>query len=68
MSRVVLGPDITCDALLGGAVELLQPREGYRVNVDSILLAAFASGRRVALAVDLGSGVGALALLAHHRG
>ncbi len=68
MSRVVLGPDITCDALLGGALELLQPREGYRVNVDSILLAAFASGRRVALAVDLGSGVGALALLAHHRG
>ena len=68
MTRVVLGPDITCDALLGGAVELLQPREGYRVNVDSILLAAFVAGRRAALAVDLGSGVGAVALLAHHRG
>jgi tRNA1Val (adenine37-N6)-methyltransferase len=65
---VVLGPDITRDALLGGAIELVQPRTGYRVNVDSILLAAFATGRRAALAVDLGSGVGAVALLAHHHG
>lgn len=60
--------EVTRDALLGGAIELVQPSAGYRVNVDSILLAAFAGGRRAALAVDLGAGVGAVALLAHHRG
>lgn len=64
----MLGSEVTRDSLLGGAIELWQPKTGYRVNVDSVLLAAFARGRRVALAVDLGAGVGALSLLAHHRG
>jgi len=64
----VLGSEVTRDSLLGGAIELWQPKHGYRVNVDSVLLAAFASGRRAALAVDLGAGVGALSLLAHHHG
>jgi tRNA1(Val) A37 N6-methylase TrmN6 len=46
-------------------VHLLQPARGhgYRVNVDAILLAAFAGrGRAASLAVDLGAGVGAVAL------
>jgi tRNA1Val (adenine37-N6)-methyltransferase len=61
--------DVTRDTLLGGALTLLQPRTGYRVNVDSILLAAFASRGRVAkLAVDLGAGVGALGLIAARTG
>jgi tRNA1Val (adenine37-N6)-methyltransferase len=50
-------------------VALLQPArgEGYRVNVDALLLAAFASqGRRAARAVDLGAGVGAVALSLLH--
>jgi tRNA1(Val) A37 N6-methylase TrmN6 len=60
---------LTHDALLGGAVQFVQPAVGYRVNVDSVLLAAFASvGRRARLAVDLGAGVGAVALLVHHHG
>lgn len=57
-------PDVTTDTLLDGRVAIRQPRSGYRVNVDSLLLADFAaSGRTAALAVDLGAGVGALGLV-----
>jgi tRNA1Val (adenine37-N6)-methyltransferase len=57
------------DSLLGGAITFAQPRTGYRVNVDSLLLAKFAQGsRRARLAVDLGAGVGVLSLLLHHHG
>ena len=58
----------TTDTLLGGALRLLQPKTGYRVNVDSVLLVAFAGERRVDRVVDLGAGVGALGLLALARG
>jgi tRNA1Val (adenine37-N6)-methyltransferase len=58
----------TTDTLLGGALRLLQPKTGYRVNVDSLLLVAFAGPRRVERVVDLGAGVGALGLLALKRG
>jgi tRNA1Val (adenine37-N6)-methyltransferase len=57
----------TTDSLYGGAVKLRQPARGYRVNVDAILLAAFAAaGRHGKVAVDLGAGVGAVALGLHH--
>ncbi len=60
---------VTCDSLLGGAVTLLQPACGYRVNVDAILLAAFATrGRCLARGVDLGAGVGAVSLVLAHLG
>ncbi len=52
----------TKDALLGGRVRLLQPRRGYRVAVDAVLLAAAidaAAGERV---LDLGAGVGSVGL------
>ena len=58
----------TTDTLLGGALRLLQPKTGYRINVDSLLLVGFAGERRVELVVDLGAGVGALGLLALQRG
>jgi tRNA1Val (adenine37-N6)-methyltransferase len=50
--------------LFDGAVTLLQPRDGYRVNVDSLLLGAFAAACRPEAKhlVDLGAGVGAVAL------
>ena len=54
--------DLTEDMLLGGRVRLLQPRRGYRVAVDAVLLAAAvdaAAGERV---LDLGAGVGAVGL------
>lgn len=53
--------DITEDAILGGRVRLRQPARGYRVNVDTLLLAAalpvgeFTDGARL---VELGCGVG----------
>lgn len=59
--------ETTHDSLFGGQVTFVQPRRGYRVNVDSLLLADFASrGRCVPHALDLGSGVGAIALALHH--
>jgi tRNA1Val (adenine37-N6)-methyltransferase len=59
----------TTDSLYDGAVSLRQPVRGYRVNVDALLLADFAArGRRAELAVDLGAGVGSVALGLHHLG
>ncbi len=63
------GGEVTRDALFGGALCVRQPRHGYRVNVDALLLAAFAArGRRARLAVDLGAGVGAIGLVLAHVG
>jgi tRNA1Val (adenine37-N6)-methyltransferase len=60
---------ITEDALFAGTLRLLQPAEGYRVNVDALVLAAFAAGSRpAALAVDLGAGIGSVGLTLHHVG
>lgn len=51
----------TTDAILGGRVKLVQPRQGHRVGHDAVLLAAAvpaAAGDRV---LDLGAGVGSAA-------
>lgn len=62
-------PDVTTDTLFDGTLSLRQPRRGYRVNVDALLLAAFAAnGRRARLALDLGAGVGAVGLALGFRG
>ena len=59
----------TSDTLYDGAVSLRQPARGYRVNVDALLLAAFAAqGRHAKFAIDLGSGVGSVALGLQHLG
>lgn len=34
------GPGTTIDDFLGGAVRLIQPRDGYRVSMDTVMLAA----------------------------
>ncbi|HEY2516385.1 MAG TPA: hypothetical protein VGI39_36190, partial [Polyangiaceae bacterium] len=60
---------MTNDTLFGGRVQLAQPGrgEGYRVNVDAILLADFARrAPRARAAVDLGAGVGAVSLALLH--
>ncbi len=66
----------TRDTLFGGRVSLAQPARGrgYRVNVDAVLLGAFAAGalgekrraRRAHAAFDLGAGVGAVGLTLLH--
>jgi tRNA1(Val) A37 N6-methylase TrmN6 len=52
----------TEDALLGGRVRLMQPRKGYRVAVDAVLLAAAVEAHAGERVLDLGAGVGAVAL------
>jgi tRNA1(Val) A37 N6-methylase TrmN6 len=54
--------EISEDALLGGRVRLLQPRDGYRVAIDPVLLAAAVPARPSQRVLDVGTGVGAAAL------
>src|SRR5690606_2692021 len=55
--------DVTEDMILGGRLRVRQPARGYRVNVDTILLAAAVAARAGARLMEAGGGVGA-ALLA----
>ena len=55
-------PELTCDALLGGRVRLLQPRRGYRAATDPVFLAAACPARPGQVVLDLGCGAGAAAL------
>jgi len=52
----------TEDTLLGGRVRLRQPRRGYRVAVDAVLLAAATAAGPDDRVLDLGAGVGAVGL------
>jgi tRNA1(Val) A37 N6-methylase TrmN6 len=56
-------PDVTEDALLGGRIRIRQPARGYRVNVDTLLLASAVDAPADARLMEAGCGVGA-ALLA----
>jgi tRNA1(Val) A37 N6-methylase TrmN6 len=53
---------LTEDTLLGGRMHLLQPRRGYRVAVDAVLLAAAVDAGPASRVLDLGAGVGAVGL------
>ncbi len=60
---------VTDDAFLGGALRILQPKDGYRAGVDAVLLAASASakaGRRERV-LDVGAGVGVVGLAVARR-
>lgn len=72
-------PPVTTDTLLHGRLVLRQPARGHRVNLDAVLLAAFAATSRpprapapggppFARAADLGAGTGAVALLLRRAG
>ena len=54
--------DLTKDAFLGGKVQLLQPKFGYRAGVDPVFLAASVNATPGQSVLDLGCGVGAAAL------
>jgi|TARA_B110000902_G_scaffold208595_1_gene238032 tRNA1(Val) A37 N6-methylase TrmN6 len=54
--------DLTEDAFLGGKVQLLQPKIGYRAGVDPVFLAASVNASAGQSVLDLGCGVGAAAL------
>jgi tRNA1(Val) A37 N6-methylase TrmN6 len=53
---------LTEDRLLGGRVQLIQPRRGYRVGIEPVLLAAAVPAMAGERVLDLGAGVGAAAL------
>jgi tRNA1Val (adenine37-N6)-methyltransferase len=61
-------PAVSQDALFSGQVTLFQPARGYKVTVDTLLLADFAARCRpeASHVVDLGAGVGALGLAYAH--
>jgi tRNA1(Val) A37 N6-methylase TrmN6 len=54
--------DTTLDKLLGGRVQLRQPKTGYRAAVDPVLLAAAVTARPGQTVLELGCGVGAAML------
>ena len=55
-------PATTLDGLLDGRVRLLQPRHGYRVAIDPVLLAAAIAAQPGETVLDAGAGTGAVAL------
>lgn len=55
------------DRLLDGAIRLRQPREGYRVAIDPVFLAAAVPARGGECVLELGVGSGAAALCLAHR-
>ncbi|WP_417249732.1 tRNA1(Val) (adenine(37)-N6)-methyltransferase [Celeribacter sp.] len=52
----------TCDAFLGGRVQLFQPAQGYRAGVDPVLLAAACPAQEGQSILELGCGTGAASL------
>lgn len=64
-----MSPDLTDDAFLGGALQLLQPRSGYRAGVDAVLLASAVrvTPDRVDSVLDVGAGVGTAGLCVARR-
>lgn len=59
--------DLTDDAFLGGQLQLLQPRQGYRAGIDPVLLAACVPASAGQSLLDLGCGVGTAMLCAAAR-
>jgi tRNA1(Val) A37 N6-methylase TrmN6 len=53
---------LTEDAILGGRVVVRQPRAGFRVGIDSVMLPAAVPARAGETILDIGIGVGAAAL------
>jgi len=51
--------EFTEDALLGGRIRLIQPRDGFRAAIDPVLLAAFVPARKGEAVLEIGCGSGA---------
>jgi tRNA1(Val) A37 N6-methylase TrmN6 len=68
-SATHLGNDVSDDAFLGGAIRILQPRNGYRAGLDAVMLAAAvpADSSRPLRVLDVGAGVGTAGLCLARR-
>jgi tRNA1(Val) A37 N6-methylase TrmN6 len=53
---------VSDDVFLGGALRILQPRDGYRAGLDAVMLAAATPAGPNARVLDVGSGVGVAGL------
>lgn len=58
---------ITIDDLIGGRVALIQPKTGYRVSMDTVLLAASVPAQDGERVLEAGTGSGGAALCLAHR-
>jgi len=59
--------ELTEDTLLGGAIVLRQPKRGFRVAIDTVLLAAAVPARTGETVFEPGAGCGAAALCLARR-
>ncbi len=59
--------DYSIDDCLGGAVRLKQPSDGYRVSMDTLLLAASVPAQCGDVILDVGTGSAGAALCLAHR-
>ena len=68
-SALHVGGDVSADAFLGGALSILQPRNGYRAGLDAVMLAAAvpADESRPLRVLDVGAGVGTAGLCVAQR-
>lgn len=57
-----MAEELTENTLLGGRVRLIQPRRGYRVAIDPVILAAAVPARSGDIVLDAGAGTGAASL------
>ena len=55
-------PALTRDAFLGGRLQIIQPKQGYRAGIDPVFLAACVEAKAGQSVLDLGCGVGVAAL------
>jgi tRNA1Val (adenine37-N6)-methyltransferase len=55
--------DETLDLFLGGKLQIIQKKKGYRFSVDTLLLGEFVRIRKNERVIDLGTGCGILPLL-----
>lgn len=62
MTPSKLDADLSRDAFLGGQLQILQPRQGYRAGIDPVLLAASVPAQPGDNILDLGCGAGVAGL------
>ena len=53
----------TIDSILSGALTVVQPRDGYRFSIDSILLGRFVRGHGRDRVLELGAGCGVISVM-----